>query len=121
MWFRKLAVKRHAAAQFKLGAMHENGKGVQKSIAKALSWHRMAAAQEVPEAQACVKEIGAMHSPTETASKQCANCGALEGLGGAALKPCEGYKDAICCGKSAKQSTGRHQVGIRAPALAFPV
>ena len=99
VWYRKAADQKHAKAQFNLGAMYENGQGAPKSIAGALSWYRMAAAQEDPDAQKRLAELEAIHSPAKMASKQCANCGALEALGGAVLKPCLRYKAAVYCGK----------------------
>ena len=45
-------------AQFSLGAMYENGEGVPKDVAQAVSWYRRAAEQGVASAQ---NNLGAMY------------------------------------------------------------
>ena len=44
-WFRKAAEQGHVLAQYKLGAMYDQGEGVPKDQAKAVEWWNKAAAQ----------------------------------------------------------------------------
>ena len=96
--YRKAANQGNADAHCALGAMHAQGQGVPKAIARALSWYRIAA-QEEKDAQVRVAELKAIQLPATMASKQCANCGALKALCGADLKLCARYIASICCGK----------------------
>ena len=87
--------------------MRENGQGVPKNYKKALSWSRMAAAQEYPGAQEIVTELEAVHLTAGMASKQFANCGALRAPGGVALMPCARRKLLSITEMNAKQSKER--------------
>jgi uncharacterized protein len=49
--FFPLADQGHAAAQFSLGVMHENGIGVIKDFKKSVDWYRMSAEQGYVQAQ----------------------------------------------------------------------
>ena len=44
-WFRKAAAQGHADAQYNLGVMYANGKGVPQDFAEAIAWYRKAAVQ----------------------------------------------------------------------------
>ena len=50
-WFRKAAEQGHAVAQFNLGFMYANGKGVPKNRSKAVEWVHKAAEQGHEDAQ----------------------------------------------------------------------
>ena len=50
-WYEKAAKQEHAKAQFKLGFMYENGKGVKRSDSDAMRWYGRAAAQGHKEAK----------------------------------------------------------------------
>jgi len=41
-WYRKAAEQGHAAAQFNLGEMYENGWGVDKNYSTEVEWYRKA-------------------------------------------------------------------------------
>ena len=100
VWHRKAADQGQAEAQYNLGNRYLMGQGVPKNIAKALSWFRKAAAQGFPAALDRVAELEAMlPSPAEMGPVECANCGALEAPGGAALKPCARCKSMVYCGR----------------------
>ena len=100
VWFRKAADQGHAVAQYGLGNMYKEGRGVPKNIAKALSWFRKAAAQGLPDAAERVTELEAMQSsPAGMGTGKCANCGALEAPGGATLNPCPMCKTVFYCGR----------------------
>ena len=45
------AAQGNAAAQFNLGVMYENGRGVRRDDAEAVKWYRQAAAQGLAQAQ----------------------------------------------------------------------
>jgi TPR repeat protein len=49
-WYRAAAEQRHAGAQFNLGAMHYNGKGMVVDYAAAAKWWKLAASQGHEEA-----------------------------------------------------------------------
>jgi len=49
--FRQLADQGHADAQFSLGSMHDNGRGVPQDYKKAAKWYRKAADQGHADAQ----------------------------------------------------------------------
>ena len=49
--FRPLAEQGHAQAQFNLGLMYDNGKGVPQDYAEAVKWYRLAAEQGYAYAQ----------------------------------------------------------------------
>lgn len=51
MWIRKAAEKNLAAAQFDLGVLYANGRGVETDEAEAAKWWTKAAEQGMPEAQ----------------------------------------------------------------------
>jgi uncharacterized protein len=53
------AAQGHAAAQFNLGAMHENGHGVDQDHAEALRLYRLAAAQGHAAAASAIARMGA--------------------------------------------------------------
>ena len=100
MWYRKAADQGLAQAQFSLGVMYDQGRGMPKKVAKALSWFRKAAAQGFPAALERVAELEAMQSShAGMGPGKCANCGALEAPGGAALKPCARCKSVVYCGR----------------------
>lgn len=50
-WYLKAASKNHAPSQDKLGSMYFEGRGVKKSVKKALEWYKKAADQKYPRAQ----------------------------------------------------------------------
>ncbi len=56
--FRPLAEQGNARAQYNLGVMYENGRGVPQDYAKALQWYRKAAEQGVALAQ---NNLGVMY------------------------------------------------------------
>ena len=95
LWYQKAADQKFAHAQLYMVSIYEHGLGMPKNSASELSWYRMAAAQELLGAQKRVAELEVMRSPAGMASKQCANYGALEALGGAALMPCGSFKATV--------------------------
>ena len=100
VWLRKAADQEYAEAQFNLGHMCNQGQGVPKDVAKALSWFRKAAAQGFSQALEFVSKLEAMQSShAGMGPGKCANCGALEAPGGAALKPCARCKSVVYCGR----------------------
>jgi TPR repeat protein len=56
-WYEKAAKQGHASAQYNLGAMYENGDGVDQNDSMAMRWYAKAAAQEVEQAQAAINSI----------------------------------------------------------------
>ena len=50
-WYRKAAEQGHASAQFNLGNMYANGRGVPQDRQQALAWYRKAAEQGDASAQ----------------------------------------------------------------------
>lgn len=54
---RPLAAQGHATAQFHLGAMYDNGRGVTRDHAQALNWYRLAAVQAHADAQRQLGEL----------------------------------------------------------------
>ena len=44
-WYREAAESGHTGAQFNLGVMYENGRGVDKDDSSAVEWYRQAAEQ----------------------------------------------------------------------------
>ena len=50
-WYEKAAAQGEAEAQFKLGAMYANGRGVRQDYAEARKWYEKAAAQGDAQAQ----------------------------------------------------------------------
>ena len=50
-FWRPLAEKGNASAQYNLGVMHANGRGVPQDYAQAVKWYRMAVEQGLAEAQ----------------------------------------------------------------------
>lgn len=56
-WYRKAAEQGIAEAQFSLGSIYRNGRGVPKDEAEAVRWLRMAAEQGLPEAQVALNAI----------------------------------------------------------------
>ena len=49
-WWRSAAEQGHARAQFNLGIMYDNGRGVPGEDAEAMMWWRSAAEQDYPKA-----------------------------------------------------------------------
>ena len=47
-WWRPLAEQGHAKAQFSLGLMYSEGRGVPQDDSEAVKWHRRAAQRGVP-------------------------------------------------------------------------
>ena len=118
--YRKAADQGNAEAQYNLGAIYLEGQGVPKNIAKALSWFRKAAAQGLPDAAERVTELEAMQSsPAGMRTGKCANCGALEAPGGAALKPCAKCKSVVYCGRECQKEHWRAPVGHMNSCSAF--
>ena len=50
-WYRKVAKRGYADAEFNLGVMYEKGWGVEKNESTAVEWYRKAAEQGHPSAQ----------------------------------------------------------------------
>ena len=63
-WYRLAAEQGDADAQFNLGVMYENGRGVTRDDGDALRWYRLAAEQGLAEAQ---YNLGAMCTRTAKA------------------------------------------------------
>jgi len=57
-WYRKAAEQGHAEAQYKLGFMYQNGRGVKKDDKQAAEWYRKAAAQGNKEAERALQRLG---------------------------------------------------------------
>ena len=57
-WFRKAANQGNAHAQYNLGVMYNNGKGVTQDYKEAIKWHRKAANQGYVHAQ---NNLGTMY------------------------------------------------------------
>jgi len=51
------AARGETTAMFNLGAMYENGVGVNADLAKAKTWYQRAAARNHPGAQAALKRL----------------------------------------------------------------
>lgn len=51
VWFRKAAEQGHTEAQYSMGIMHDNGKGVPEDVQEAAAWFRKAALQGYAKAQ----------------------------------------------------------------------
>lgn len=64
--FRQLAEHGDAVAQYSLGYMYDNGKGVAEDKVEAVRWHRMAAEQGDTKAQ---NSLGHMHYNGEGVAK----------------------------------------------------
>ena len=112
MWFLKAADQGIAAAQCNLGLMYSEGRGVPMNIAKALSWVRKAVAQGFSAALERVAELEAMQpSPAGLGPVECANCGALRGPDGGALKPCRRCKTVFYCGRECQKANGSSPTG----------
>ena len=58
-WYRKAAEQGVAEAQYNLGVMYDNGRGVRQDDAQAVHWYRKAAEQGNVEAQ---HNLGAMYA-----------------------------------------------------------
>ncbi|WP_406569303.1 tetratricopeptide repeat protein, partial [Aeromonas veronii] len=58
-WYRKAAEQGDAMAQFNLGAMYEQGKGVAQDDKQAVAWYRKAAEQGYAMAQS---NLGGMYN-----------------------------------------------------------
>jgi hypothetical protein len=67
-WYRKAAERGNAAAQYSLGIMYANGRGVLKDSAQAATWYRKAAAQGFGTAPS-TKEGGGPQIRTELEAK----------------------------------------------------
>lgn len=52
------ASKEYAAAQFKIGWLYKQGKGVERSFSQAEAWYRRAAEQGLVEALVALEEMG---------------------------------------------------------------
>jgi len=50
-WFRKAAEQSERTAQYNLGVLYDQGRGVPKDPAEALKWFKLAATQGHPKAQ----------------------------------------------------------------------
>ena len=73
-WFEKAAYQGHANAKSKIGAMSQDGTGVEKDIAKAKQWYKMAANNGVMFAKIALEKL----EQEENARKPkhfCKNCG----------------------------------------------
>jgi TPR repeat protein len=57
-WYRKAAEQGHAAAQFNLGSMYENGEGGLAKEAEAARWYRKAAEQNDDDAKKALVHAG---------------------------------------------------------------
>ena len=55
---RKAAEQGDAKAQYNLGIFYENGQGVDKSLDEAIKWFRLAAKQDLPQAQNALANLG---------------------------------------------------------------
>ena len=113
VWFRKAADQGHAVAQSNPGFTYLNGRGVPQNYNKALVWLRRAAAQGHQVAIEKVTRIEGLfklsaNSPASASGNQdfskCANCGALSGPEGNALKPCGRCKAVAYCGKECQRA-----------------
>jgi len=69
-WYRKAAERGYFEAQFKLGEMYANGKGVAKDDVEALKWYRKAAEQRYATTQ--FNHLGAMYYDGEGAPEDAA-------------------------------------------------
>ena len=58
-WYRKAAGQNHPQAQYNLGWMYEQGRGVEKNEKEAVRWYLKAAEQNIPQAQ---YRLGAMYA-----------------------------------------------------------
>jgi len=56
-WYRQAAQQGSAPAQFNLGRMYSEGRGVVKNESEALKWFTLAAEQGDPDARARVKAV----------------------------------------------------------------
>eukprot|EP00614_Pseudopedinella_elastica_P006137 CAMPEP_0172603112 /NCGR_PEP_ID=MMETSP1068-20121228/23311_1 /TAXON_ID=35684 /ORGANISM="Pseudopedinella elastica, Strain CCMP716" /LENGTH=592 /DNA_ID=CAMNT_0013404727 /DNA_START=649 /DNA_END=2429 /DNA_ORIENTATION=+ len=111
----------HFEAQNNLGTLYKRGLGVPKNTAKALSWFREAAAQGGQESAKRVAELEAAQPQAGMGSGKCANCGALEAPGGAALKQCARCKSVVYCGSKCQKQHWKAPGGHKVPALPSPV
>ena len=57
-WYRKAAEQGNAKAQYNLGWMYDNGRGVVESDSEAVKWYQKAAEQGHEKAKTRLKEIG---------------------------------------------------------------
>ena len=58
LWLRKAAGKGHGGAQYLLGACYSCGEGVAQNEAEGIKWYRMAAKQDISEAQDALRKRG---------------------------------------------------------------
>ena len=61
-WYRKAAEQGFAQAQYNLGVMYENGRGVRQDYIQAVQWYRKAAEQGIAQAQ---YNLGLMYAKGE--------------------------------------------------------
>ena len=62
-WYRKAAEQGYPPAEYALGRMLADGRGVLKNEAEAEAWFKRAAENGLPEAQAKLKALGAATAP----------------------------------------------------------
>lgn len=63
-YWSRAASQRYAAAQFKLGWLYKQGKGVERNFSDAEAWYRRAAEQGLSEALAALEEMGPAKEPS---------------------------------------------------------
>ncbi len=65
IWITKAAKGGYAPAQYYLGLMYANGKGVPRDYPRAYAWVSVAAESELPQAGRLLKKIGKKLNPAE--------------------------------------------------------
>ena len=60
-WFRDLAERGSAQAQYNLGVCYENGDGVEKDTSEAMKWYRIASEQGHKEAEMALQKLQESH------------------------------------------------------------
>ena len=108
--YRKAAKQGDADAQYNLGVLYADGRGVRQDHAEAVRWYRKAAEQGLVYAVSALNRLSAdaatsnasFSTPKATApatGRVCSNCGIGERGDGAALKPCSRYKVTWYCAR----------------------
>jgi len=69
-WFRKAAEQGDAGAQFNLGNMYDQGKGVAQDYAQAVEWYRKAAKQGYADAAKHRDKLAEKMTPGQVAKAQ---------------------------------------------------